>query len=126
MVYDFKAEIVKAKNSGSAKSGSHHWLLQRVTGIILALCSVWLMYFTLTNKNNDINIIMLWELKKPFNVVALLITVVISLYHAMLGMRVVIEDYISDHKLRNTLIIIVQLFCIVTIVAFVVVLFYKG
>ncbi|MCX4084450.1 succinate dehydrogenase, hydrophobic membrane anchor protein [Rickettsia hoogstraalii] len=125
MVYDFKAEIVKAKNSGSAKSGSHHWLLQRVTGIILALCSIWLIYFTLTNKNNDINIIM-WELKKPFNVVALLITVAISLYHAMLGMRVVIEDYVSCHKLRNILIIIVQLFCIVTITAFVVAMFYRG
>ncbi|KJV81469.1 succinate dehydrogenase, hydrophobic membrane anchor protein [Rickettsia hoogstraalii str. RCCE3] len=125
MVYDFKAEIVKAKNSGSAKSGSHHWLLQRVTGIILALCSIWLIYFSLTNKNNDINIIM-WELKKPFNVVALLITVAISLYHAMLGMRVVIEDYVSCHKLRNILIIIVQLFCIVTITAFVVAMFYRG
>ncbi|MGL4226755.1 MAG: succinate dehydrogenase, hydrophobic membrane anchor protein [Rickettsia sp.] len=125
MVYDFKAEIVKAKGQGTAKSGSHHWLLQRVTGIILALCSVWLIYFTLTNKNNDINIIM-WELKKPFNIVALLITVATSLYHAMLGMRVVIEDYISCHKLRNTLIIIVQLFCIVTIVAFVVAMFYRG
>ncbi|HJD59174.1 MAG TPA: succinate dehydrogenase, hydrophobic membrane anchor protein [Rickettsia endosymbiont of Omalisus fontisbellaquei] len=125
MVYDFKAEIVKAKGQGTAKSGSHHWLLQRVTGIILVLCSVWLIYFTLTNKNNDINIIM-WELKKPFNIVALLITVATSLYHAMLGMRVVIEDYISCHKLRNTLIIIVQLFCIVTIVAFVVSMFYRG
>jgi len=125
MVYDFKAEIVKAKGQGTAKSGSHHWLLQRITGIILALCSVWLIYFTLTNKNNDINIIM-WELKKPFNIVALLITVAISLYHAMLGMRVVIEDYMSCHKLRNTLIIIVQLFCIVTIVAFVVAMFYRG
>ncbi|WP_341787117.1 succinate dehydrogenase, hydrophobic membrane anchor protein [Rickettsia endosymbiont of Cantharis rufa] len=125
MVYDFKAEIVKAKGQGTAKSGSHHWLLQRITGIILALCSVWLIYFTLTNKNNDINIIM-WELKKPFNTVALLITVAISLYHAMLGMRVVIEDYINCHKLRNTLIIIVQLFCIVTIVAFVVAMFYRG
>ncbi|MCC8462692.1 MAG: succinate dehydrogenase, hydrophobic membrane anchor protein [Rickettsia endosymbiont of Ecitomorpha arachnoides] len=125
MVYDFKAEIVKAKNSGSAKSGSHHWLLQRVTGVILALCSLWLIYFTLTNKNNDINIIM-WELKKPFNVVALLITVAISLYHAMLGMRVVIEDYVSCHKLRNILIIMVQLFCIVTIATFVVAMFYRG
>ncbi|ABV74518.1 Succinate dehydrogenase hydrophobic membrane anchor protein [Rickettsia akari str. Hartford] len=125
MVYDFKVEIVKAKNSGSAKSGSHRWLSQRITGIILALCSIWLIYFMLTNKNNDINIIM-WELKKPFNVVALLITVAISLYHSMLGMRVVIEDYISCHKLHNILIIIVQLFCIVTITTFVVAMFYIG
>lgn len=125
MTYDFRAEIVKAKGQGTAKSGSHHWLLQRITGVILALCSVWLIYFTLSNKNNDINII-IWELRQPFNIVALLITVIISLYHAMLGMRVVIEDYISCNKLRNALIIIVQLFCIVTIVAFVVAMFYKG
>ncbi|MCZ6901743.1 MAG: succinate dehydrogenase, hydrophobic membrane anchor protein [Rickettsia endosymbiont of Ixodes persulcatus] len=125
MVYDFKAEIVKAKADGSANSGSHHWLLQRVTGIILALCSIWLIYFTLTNKNSDLSIIM-WELKKPFNVVALLITVIISLYHAMLGMQVVIEDYISCNKLRNALIIVVKLFCLVTIAAFVTAMFYKG
>ncbi|HJD55200.1 MAG TPA: succinate dehydrogenase, hydrophobic membrane anchor protein [Rickettsia endosymbiont of Pyrocoelia pectoralis] len=125
MTYDFRAEIVKAKNTGSANSGSHHWLLQRITGVILALCSVWLIYFTLSNKNNDINIIM-WELKNPINLVFLLITVITSLYHAMLGMRVVIEDYISCNKLRNVLIIGVQLFCIVTIAAFVVAMFYKG
>ncbi|ADE29635.1 succinate dehydrogenase, hydrophobic membrane anchor protein [Rickettsia prowazekii] len=125
MIYDFKAEIIKAKNSSFSKSGSHHWLLQRVTGVILALCSFWLIYFMFTNKNNDINIIM-WEFKKPFNIVILLITVTISLYHSVLGMRVVIEDYINCHKLRNTLIIIVKLFCILTIVSFVVAIFYSG
>ncbi|XVN40647.1 MAG: succinate dehydrogenase, hydrophobic membrane anchor protein [Rickettsia endosymbiont of Argas persicus] len=125
MTYDFKADIVKAKNTGSAKSGSHHWLLQRITVIILALCSVWLIYFMLANKNNDINII-IWELKQPFNMVALLITVIASLYHAVLGMQVVIEDYISCNKLRNTLIIAVKLFSVLTIVAFIVAAFYKG
>ena len=125
MVYDFKMEIVKAKASGSAKSGSHHWLLQRVTAIILALCSIWLIYFTLSNKSSDLSIIM-WELKKPFNVVALLITVIISLYHAMIGVQVVIEDYIRCNKLLNTLIIVVKLFCLVTIAAFVTAMFYKG
>lgn len=123
MTYDFRAEIVKAKGQGVAKSGFHHWLLQRITGVILALCSVWLIYFTLSNKNNDINII-IWELKKPINLVPLLITVITSLYHAMLGMRVVIEDYISCHKLRNLLIISVQLFCILTIASFVVAMLY--
>lgn len=125
MTYDFRAEIVKAKNTGSAKSGSHHWLLQRITAIILALCSVWLIYFTLANKNSDVNII-IWELKRPINLIPLLIAVITSLYHAMLGMQVVIEDYISCNKLRNTLIIGVKLFSILTIIAFIVAVFYRG
>ncbi|MGI4752235.1 MAG: succinate dehydrogenase, hydrophobic membrane anchor protein [Janthinobacterium lividum] len=125
MTYDSRAEIVKAKNTGSAKSGSHHWLLQRITAIILVLCSVWLLYFTLAHKNSDVNII-IWELKRPINLIPLLIAVITSLYHAMLGMQVVIEDYISCNKLRNTLIIAVKLFSILTIVAFIVAVFYRG
>ncbi|WP_347939391.1 succinate dehydrogenase, hydrophobic membrane anchor protein [Rickettsia oklahomensis] len=125
MVYAFKAEIVKAKADGAVKSGAYHWLLQRITGLVLALCSIWLIYFTLTNKNSDLSIIML-ELKKPFNVVALLITVIISLYHAILGMQAVIEDYINcNNKLRNALIIVVKLFCLVTIASFVMVMLYE-
>ena len=124
MSYDFRAEIVKVKGLGSTKSGSRHWLLQRVSGFILIMCSIWLIYFTLTNKNKDLSVI-IWELKKPFNLVALLITVIISLYHAMLGMRVVIEDYIGCTRLRNALVIGLQLFCIVTVVAFIVAIFYR-
>ncbi len=123
MTYDFRAEILKAKNTDSAKSGSHHWLLQRITAIILALSSMWLIYFTLANKNNDVNII-IWELKRPTNLVPLFIAVITSLYHAMLGMKVVIEDYIRCNKLRNTFIIAVKLFSIITIVAFIVAMFY--
>ena len=81
--------------------------------------------FYVNQQNNDINIIM-WELKSLFNVVALLIMVVISFVSCDAWYACSIEDYISCHKLRNTLIIIVQLFCIVTIVAFVVAMFYKG
>ncbi|WP_341793545.1 MULTISPECIES: succinate dehydrogenase, hydrophobic membrane anchor protein [unclassified Rickettsia] len=123
MSYNLKTDIAKAKGLGSAKTGSHHWLMQRITGVMLALCSLWLIYFILINKNNDLNII-IEELKKPFNLVPLLIIVVASFYHAMLGMRVVIEDYISCVKLRSVLIILLQLFSILTIVAFIVALFY--
>ncbi|MFY9590157.1 succinate dehydrogenase, hydrophobic membrane anchor protein [Rickettsia endosymbiont of Halotydeus destructor] len=125
MSNDLKTDIAKAKGLGSAKTGSHHWLMQRITGMILALCSLWLMYFILINKNNDLNII-IEELKKSFNVTPLLIIVIASFYHAMLGMRVVIEDYINCIKLRISLIVLLQLFSILTIVAFIVALFYKN
>jgi succinate dehydrogenase / fumarate reductase membrane anchor subunit len=125
MHYNLKTDIAKAKGIGSAKGGSHHWLYQRITGIILALCSIWLVYFIIHNNNNTLNII-IYKLQKPYNLIPIAVLVITSFYHAMLGMRVVIEDYITCIKLRVILIVLIQIFCIVTVVSFIVALFYKG
>lgn len=124
MLDNFKNELVKAKALGSAKTGSYSWLQQRITGGILAICSIWLICFIVANHNQSVTFI-LQSLKQPYNAVALLIFVTTSFYHAMLGMRVIIEDYISCTKLRISLIILVQMFCIVTIITFILALFYK-
>lgn len=122
---NLRTELARAKGLGSAKSGSHHWLYQRITAIILVICSIWLVFFIKSASGQDFQAFTLM-LSKPYNIVPLGILVVTSLYHAMLGMRVVIEDYISCTKLRSVLIIILQIFCIITISAFIVALFYAG
>jgi succinate dehydrogenase / fumarate reductase membrane anchor subunit len=118
-----RSDLARAKGKGSAKSGSTHWLHQRITAIILIACSVWLIFFIkcLSNKSN---IEFITIVQKPYNIVPLGILVVTSFYHAMLGMRVIIEDYISCIKLRTVLIILLQIFCIITIATFIVALFY--
>ena len=118
-----RSDLARAKGKGSAKSGSTHWLYQRITAIILIACSVWLVFFIkcLSNKSN---IEFITIVQKPYNIVPLGILVITSFYHAMLGMRVIIEDYISCIKLRTGLIILLQIFCIITITTFIVALFY--
>ena len=118
-----RSDLARAKGKGSAKSGSTHWLYQRITAIILIACSVWLIFFIkcLSNKSN---IEFITIVQKPYNIVPLGILVVTSFYHAMLGMRVIIEDYISCIKLRTVLIILLQIFCIITIATFIVALFH--
>lgn len=118
-----RSDLARAKGKGSAKSGSTHWLYQRITAIILIACSVWLVFFIkcLANKSN---IEFITTVQKPYNIVPLGILVITSFYHAMLGMRVIIEDYISCIKLRTSLIILLQIFCIITIATFIVALFY--
>ncbi|WP_375318513.1 succinate dehydrogenase, hydrophobic membrane anchor protein [Candidatus Tisiphia endosymbiont of Oplodontha viridula] len=120
---NLRTDLAKAKGVGSAKSGSSHWLHQRITAIILVVCSIWLIFFIKYNMGKDL-IHVVGTLQKPYNIAPLGILIITSLYHAMLGMRIIIEDYISCIKLRIGLIIFLQIFCIITIVFLVVALFY--
>ncbi len=123
MYNNFRSDLAKAKGEGSAKTGATHWLYQRITAIILVMCSVWLVFF-LKYIGSRGSTEFIASIQKPYNLVPFGILVVASFYHAMLGMRVIIEDYISCIKLRTTLIILLQLFCITTIATFIVALFY--
>jgi succinate dehydrogenase / fumarate reductase membrane anchor subunit len=116
-------DLARAKGVGSAKSGAKHWLYQRVTAIILAICSVWLIFFIKCIIGRDISHFVA-ILQKPYNIAIIGILVIVSFYHSMLGMNVVIEDYISCIKFRIGLIIVLQIFCITTIAFFVVALFH--
>ncbi|WP_425362943.1 succinate dehydrogenase, hydrophobic membrane anchor protein [Candidatus Tisiphia endosymbiont of Hybos culiciformis] len=106
-----------------AKSASSHWLHQRITAIILAICSIWLIFFIKCNMGKDLTHFV-GVLQKPYNIVPLGILIITTFYHSMLGMQVVIEDYISCIKLRIGLIIFLKIFCIITIAFLVVALFY--
>ena len=118
-----RSDLAKAKGDGSAKTGSTHWLYQRITAIMLVACSVWLVFFIkyISGKSGAEFVTII---QKPYNIFPMGILVVTSFYHAMLGMRVIIEDYISCIKLRTVLIILLQIFCIITIATFIVALFY--
>jgi len=40
----YRSYLAVAKNLGSAGSGSAHWWHQRVTGGVLAIATIWLIY----------------------------------------------------------------------------------
>lgn len=122
-ITDYRTDFSKAKNLGSAKSGSHHWLMQRITAIILSFAVAWIFCLGYKFTNMPMSEIVI-ELQKPCNIVALMIFSIAGFYHGALGMQVVIEDYVSSICVRNFLIIMVKLFSFVTIVASLAALIY--
>ena len=113
---DFRSGLARAKGSGSAKSGMHHWLMQRVTAGVLVLCVIWICLFAhaIAGKSAaDIVII----LQKPSNSIPLMILIITSFYHAALGMQVVIEDYVPNLCMRYGLIFATKLFSYATIIS---------
>ncbi|WP_341764615.1 succinate dehydrogenase, hydrophobic membrane anchor protein [Candidatus Tisiphia endosymbiont of Beris chalybata] len=123
MIDNLRTDLTKAKGEGAAKSGASHWWYQRITALILLLCSIWLIFFIKNIINKDLTSVII-ILQKPYNIIVLGVLVITSLYHSMLGMRVIIEDYIHCVKLRIGLIISLQIFCIITSASFIVALFY--
>lgn len=89
----FRTTLGAVKGLGSAKDGVHHWWMQRVTAVALAPLVLWFMASLLKLGSSDVGAISAW-LASPFNAILLLLFSGAMLYHGMLGMQVVIEDYV--------------------------------
>jgi succinate dehydrogenase / fumarate reductase membrane anchor subunit len=119
----YRSDLSLAKNLGSAGSGSNHWWHQRFTAIIMVLLTFWFFCFfkelNAADLNGAIKII-----QKPYNIIILTLFSLAGFYHSVLGMQVVIEDYITCRILRLSILLSVQIFSIVTVVSFLVAVLY--
>ena len=100
-----------AKGLGSAKTGLHHWWLQRLTAIALIPLTIWFVtiiaFINEADYQQSIDLI-----SQPFNGTLLILFIIASFWHSQLGMQVVIEDYVSQKFMRITLLIIMKYFFI--------------
>lgn len=88
--------IGRVRGLGSAKTGVHHWLLQRftaignlLTGLFLAASFVMLPDLTYASVAE-------W-LARPVPAVAMILLVVTTFWHARIGLQVLVEDYVHEH-----------------------------
>lgn len=119
----YRSNLSYAKNLGSAHSGFRHWLYQRFSAVILVVCTFWLFCFTWEVTNTDL-IGIIEAIRRPYNMVMLIIFSLSALYHSTLGMQVIIEDYIRFRLFKVFLLFFVQILSIITAAAFLVALVY--
>jgi succinate dehydrogenase / fumarate reductase membrane anchor subunit len=78
---------------GSAKTGTEHWWLQRVTAIANIPLVTFLIVFVLWHLGAD-RAALMQSVKHPLIAIALAMSFLSILWHMRLGMQVVIEDYV--------------------------------
>ncbi len=91
---DYRTPLSRAKGLGSAKSGTVHWWMQRVTAVVLIPLSFWLIKFLGLSLTAPYQQTIDW-LTLPVNTLCIIAWVMAVFYHAALGLQVVIEDYIA-------------------------------
>ena len=78
---------------GSAKNGTSHWWSQRMTALALIPLTLWFTYTLVSFDRLDYAGVIAW-IHVPWNAIALSLLVVVLMYHSMLGVQVVVEDYV--------------------------------
>ncbi len=84
---------------GSARGGSSHWYTQRVTAVALVLLTLWLVVSLASLAGASYQQVTSW-LRWPLNSALALLLVVVGAWHAVLGLQVVVEDYVADKGTR--------------------------
>ncbi len=103
--------IGRVRGLGSAKSGAHHWWLERLTSVSTLLLFIWLLVALLRLPRLDHGMVTEW-LASPLAAVPMLLLIVSTFWHTKLGMRVIIEDYVHEEGLKLFTITLLNFFVI--------------
>jgi succinate dehydrogenase / fumarate reductase membrane anchor subunit len=95
-----KTPLGRVLGLGSAKAGTEHWWVQRMTAVAGIPLTIFLIGFILTHIGAT-RAEMLASLRNPIIAILLALTMINMLWHMRLGMQVIIEDYV--HSARNKL-----------------------
>ena len=108
---DLQTPLKRVRGLGSAKAGTHHFIVQRLTAVALIPLVLWIIWFALKLMHLDYAHSRAL-VHDPLNAVLLIAFVVAVFWHAQLGVQVVIEDYVHTRWLEVTSQILVKFLCV--------------
>jgi len=104
-----KTPLARARGLGSAKEGTDHWFMQRVTAIANIPLMLWLVYSAVNMAGATHGEFTSW-LAQPLNAILMILVIISVFYHAKLGSQVVTEDYVHNEGLKMVKLIGQKLF----------------
>ena len=102
-----RSPLSKVRGLGSAKGGTLHFWYQRITAIVLVPLILWVCYSIVSITGMDYESVITW-MSSPINALLMLALVIAVFFHALLGIQVVIEDYIHTEWQKIGSIILVK------------------
>jgi succinate dehydrogenase / fumarate reductase membrane anchor subunit len=90
-----RSPMGRALGLGAAKKGVSHWWSQRVTAVALVVLTLWFVASLLRFDDFNHKVVTSW-IGEPLNAVLLSLLVATAAYHSLLGVQVVVEDYVAN------------------------------
>jgi succinate dehydrogenase / fumarate reductase membrane anchor subunit len=100
-----RTPLGRARGLGSAKDGTHHWWVQRVSAIAMIAPMIYLLVQLPQLVQHDHGAFVYW-LQQPLPALSLVVFIAAAFYHAALGVQVIIEDYIHGEGQKIVLLLL--------------------
>jgi succinate dehydrogenase / fumarate reductase membrane anchor subunit len=108
---DLQTPLKRARGLGSAKSGTHHFIVQRITALALIPLVLWVIWLALALMHADYAHARAL-VHQPINAILLITFIIAMFWHAQLGLQVVVEDYVHTRWLEITLQLAIKFLCV--------------
>jgi succinate dehydrogenase / fumarate reductase, membrane anchor subunit len=113
---DLRNPLKRARGLGSAQFGVGHWWTQRVTAVGLIFLGLWLVVLVLGLLHADYAAARA-SIAKPWNAVLLIAFLISAFWHAVLGLQVVIEDYVHTRWKEIVLMVAIKFLAVLSVLA---------
>jgi succinate dehydrogenase / fumarate reductase membrane anchor subunit len=105
-----RSPLGRARGLGSARQGSHHWLMHRLTSVALIPLTLWFIYSVIHMSGASHQQVIDW-MSSPYVLAMLLSLVVATFHHLAAGLQVVIEDYLHQEPAKTVALLAVKGAC---------------
>ena len=102
-----RTPLARVRGLGTAKDGTHHWWMQRVTSIALVPLVLWFAFSMLRYSRAEYEMFQHW-LSNPINAGLMVTFLFVVFYHAKLGMQVIYEDYVRPEWVMYVALLVTQ------------------
>jgi succinate dehydrogenase / fumarate reductase membrane anchor subunit len=102
-----RSPLKKALGLGSTHSGAQVWISERITAIALIPLTLWFVYQAVRLCHADYATCAAF-VASPLNAILLILLAVLMIQHAVMGLRVVIEDYVHSEGAKISLLLAVK------------------
>ena len=101
----------RVQGLGAAHSGTGHFWHQRMTAVALVPLGLWFAFVVLGLVGASEASVLAF-LAAPWNAILMAALVIVMLYHMMLGLQVVIDDYVHAPGMKIFLMLLMRAFAI--------------
>lgn len=103
----FRTPLGRVRGLGSAKDGTGHWWMQRLTALALVPITVWFVISVIGMAGASYGEFSAW-LANPLVAGLFLILIAATFYHAVLGLQVVVEDYLHNEGVKIATLLVIK------------------